>query len=159
MGRIARCCFDAVVLALTLASAALGGCAESQTTLLARQQTVADAPAPGRRLFYIGLGLYSEPWSENDVVELADKLQYASQYRVMPMIASDVTSTNTRSSGPAFVAAVPINAATVSSSAIGYCRANDISSHGARQMRARRVGNSAPTALSSRATLYDAPVF
>ncbi len=92
MGRTARCCFHAAVVGLTLASASLAGCAEPQAALLAQQQQAANAPEKIGRLFYIGLGLYSEPWSENDVVELADMLQHASQYRVVPMIASNVTS-------------------------------------------------------------------
>ena len=58
----------------------------------AAQQQATNAPEKSGRLFYIGLALYSESWSENDVVELADMLQHASQYRVVPMIASNVTS-------------------------------------------------------------------
>ena len=77
MDRVARCCFHAAVVGLALVSASLARCAEPQTTLSAQQQQVAHAPANGRRLFYIGLGLYSEPWSENDVVELAGRLHQA----------------------------------------------------------------------------------
>ena len=48
--------------------------------------------APARRLLYIGLALYSEAWSENDVVELADELSDVTGYRLVPMIASNVAA-------------------------------------------------------------------
>src|SRR5690242_687937 len=52
---------------------------------------------PGRqverpRLFYLGLALYSEPWSENDVVELAGELRQSSNFDVVPLIASNHVS-------------------------------------------------------------------
>jgi hypothetical protein len=150
LGRTARCCFQAAAVGLTLASASLAGCAEPQAALLAQQQQAADAPEQVGRLFYIGLGLYSEPWSEKDVVELADTLQHASQYRVVPMIASNVTS-GTRHypiADDATIAALVSSAATQAGpDDIVFV---DISSHGANRMLARQVGNHAPTALSSR---------
>src|SRR5215468_10742320 len=57
----------------------------------------ADAQDGGaRRLFYIGLGLYSEQWSENDVVDLAARLQSASRLRVLPAFASNVSPARRR---------------------------------------------------------------
>ena len=149
MDRVARCCFRAAAFGLALASALLARCAEPQTTLSAQQQQVAHAPANGRRLFYIGLGLYSEPWSENDVVELAGRLQSTSQYRVVPMFASNVTSAGNRypiANDATIAAMVATAAAQAGPDDIVFV---DISSHGGRQVLARKVGNNAPTALSS----------
>ncbi len=149
MGRTARCCFQAAVVGLTVGSASLAGCAEPQAALLVQQQA-ASAPEKVSRLFYIGLGLYSEPWSENDVVELAERLQDASQYRVVPMIASNVTS-----GARHYPIADDATIATLVTSAATQAGPDDIvfvdiSSHGASRMLARKIGNHAPTALSSR---------
>lgn len=88
MNRVARYCLCATIAGLMLALASPGRCAEPQASPLAQHQTAAN----GKRLFYIGLALYSEPWSENDVVELSDRLRTASRYHVVPMIASNVVS-------------------------------------------------------------------
>jgi hypothetical protein len=150
IGRIARRCLHAAVSGAALASVVLGGCAQPQTTLLAQQLQSANEPAQGKRLFYIGLGLYSESWSENDVVELADKLRSASQYRVVAMIASNVAS----AASPFPVADDPTIEALVDAAAqqagpddIVFV---DISSHGSPRVLARKVGNRPPTALPSR---------
>jgi hypothetical protein len=150
IGRIAIRCIHAAVLGLALASVSLKGCAEAQTTLLTQQQRPANEPAQGRRLFYIGLGLYSEAWSENDVVELADKLQSASRYRVVPMFASNV-----RSAGRLYPVADDATIAGLVDTVVRQAGADDIvfvaiSTHGAPRELARKVGNKAPTALSSR---------
>src|SRR5271165_1031071 len=150
MGQLTRLCLHTAVVWLTLASGSLGGCAEPQSTLLARQQQAADAPEQGPRLFYIGLALYSEPWSENDVVELADRLENASQYRVVPMIASNVASLARR-----YPVADDTTISALIDTAARQAGPNDtvfvdISSHGARQVLARKIGNNAPTALPSR---------
>src|SRR5690348_5528648 len=92
MSRTARRCLFAAMIGLTTASASLGGCAEAQPALVAQQQAAAHTPATGKRLFYIGLALYSESWTENNVVELAGRLGHASKYRVVPLIASNVIS-------------------------------------------------------------------
>ncbi|HME28150.1 MAG TPA: C13 family peptidase [Acetobacteraceae bacterium] len=150
MERITRCCFHAAVIGLTLASASLEGCAEPQTTQPAQQQQAANTLAKEGRLFYIGIGLYSESWSENDVVELADKLQSASRYQVVPMIASNVASAGRRypiADDATIAALVGAAAAQAGPDDIVFV---DISSHGGRQVLARKVGNNAPTALSSR---------
>jgi hypothetical protein len=149
MGWAARGCFQAAVVGLTLAAASLGGCAEPQTMLPAQQQAT-NTPEKSGRLFYIGLAFYSEPWSENDVVELADMLQRASQYRVVPMIASNVTSGARR-----YPIADDATIATLIGTAGTQVGPDDIvfvaiSSHGASRVLARKVGNHATTALSSR---------
>jgi Peptidase C13 family len=150
IGRIARSGLLAAVAGATLALVALGGCAEPQTTLLAQQQQATNEPTQGRRLFYIGLGLYSESWSENDVVELADKLQSASRYRVVAMIASNLTSAARQypiADDAAIAALVDTAARQAGPDDIVFV---DISSHGSPRVLARKVGNGPPTALSSR---------
>jgi hypothetical protein len=146
---VARCCCGAAVVGLTLLSTSVGGCAETRTVPLAQQQT-SNSPEQARRLFYIGLGLYSEPWSENDVVELAGRLQAASKYRVVPMIASNVAA----AARPYPIADDATIAALVGSAARQAEPDDlvlvDISSHGGRQALARKVGANATTAISSR---------
>ncbi len=134
MGGLARFCLCTAVLGLTLIAMSPRGRADPQAG----------------RLFYIGLGLYSEQWSENDVVELAGRLQYASKYRVVPMIASNVAS-------PARLYPIADDATiatlvrrTAEQAAPSDIVFVDISSHGARQMLARKVGNATPIALPSR---------
>ena len=107
-------------------------------------------PEGERQLFYIGLGLYSEQWSENDVVELARRLQQASKFRVVPMIASNFAS----ASRP-----YPLADDATIASMVGRAARQagpddivfvDISSHGGRRVLARKVGDDEPTGLSSR---------
>jgi hypothetical protein len=146
MGRAFGCCFGAVAVALALAFASLGGCAQPPATPLAQQP----APANSGRLFYVGLALYSEEWSENDVAELADRLQNASKYRVVPMIASNVTS-----AAGLYPIADDATIASLVGSAAAQAGPDDImfvviSSHGAPRLLARKIGDSAPTAMSSR---------
>jgi Peptidase C13 family len=149
MGWAARGCFHAVVVGLTLAAASLGGCAAAQIEPPAQRQAT-NALEKSDRLFYIGLAFYSESWSENDVVELAEMLQRASQYRVVPMIASNVTS-----GARHYPIADDATIATLLGTAATQVGPDDIvfveiSSHGADRVLARKVGNHAPTALSSR---------
>jgi hypothetical protein len=103
------------------------------------------------RLFYFGLALYSEPWSENDVVELGTKLSKDSRYRVVPMIASNLSLHSDR---------FPVgNDATILSfvrAAAEQAAPQDvifvhISTHGAPYELARRIGAGETTALGSRA--------
>ncbi len=80
----------AVLLACT---AWLGACApdwqSDQPSLLAAQTEKAATPAAHRRLYYIGLALWPEQWSQNDVVDLAQTLRATSNFEVVPLIASD----------------------------------------------------------------------
>jgi hypothetical protein len=146
MKRIAKYCLSVAIAGLTIASAPLGGCAEPQASPLAQRP----AAATGKRLFYIGLALYSESWSENDVVELADRLRTASRFHVVPMIASNVVSAQNR-----YPIANDANIAAMVNSAAAQAGRDDIlfvyiSTHGSHQVLARKVGNNAPTALPSR---------
>jgi hypothetical protein len=148
MNRLASRCFHGAIVGLMVASA--GGCAAAQPALVAQQQAAAHTPVIGKRLFYIGLALYSESWSENDVVELAGKLGYASKYRVVPMIASNVTSARRLypiADDATIAAFVGTAAAQAGADDIVFV---DISSHGSRKVLARKVGNNVPTALPSR---------
>jgi hypothetical protein len=113
------------------------------TTLAAR-----DA---GGRLFYIGLALYSEQWSENDVVVLGDKLREESSYRVVPMIAS-----NLHSRGGRFPIADDATILSFVRTAAAQAGPRDImfvhiSTHGAPYELARKVGEGETTGLSSHA--------
>jgi len=112
------------------------------------QLTARDA---NERLFYIGLALYSEQWSENDVVELGDKLRQGSRYQVVPMIAS-----NLHSQGGRFPIADDSTILSFVHTAAQQATSHDIifvhiSTHGAPYELARRVGEGVTTGLSSRA--------
>jgi hypothetical protein len=150
MRRIARYCCRAATAGLLLVSALPAGCADPPDPLLAVQQAAATAPTHGKRLLYIGLALYSEQWSENDVVELADKLRSASQYHVVPMIASNFISPQR-----AYPLATDTTIATLVNTAAAQAGPDDIvfvdiSTHGARLALARRIDSSPPTLMSSR---------
>jgi hypothetical protein len=155
MARIARWCCYAAALGLTPVSATPGQCDEPQNTEIARQLLAANTPASSRRLFYIGLGLYSEQWSENDVVELADRLQDSSRYRIVPMFASNFASAANLypSADDATIAALVGKAAHEAGP--GDIVFVDISSHGARRVLARKIGNNATTALPARELARD----
>jgi hypothetical protein len=118
---------------------------------LAVAQPAALGKDPGKRLFYIGLALYSEQWSENDVVELGDKLGEDSQYQVVPMIAS-----NLRSHGGRFPVGDDATILSFVHTAAEQAKPADIvfvhiSTHGAPYELARRIGEGETTALTSRA--------
>jgi hypothetical protein len=119
--------------------------------LLALAPAMALGQETGRRLFYIGLALYSEQWSENDVVELGNELHEDSRYQVVPMIASNLHTRAGR---------FPVgDDATVLSfvrKAAEQATPQDvifvhISTHGAPHELARRIGEGETTALSSQA--------
>jgi hypothetical protein len=133
--RICRC---GAIVTLILASAA--------SPRLAAQP---EAGADGKRLFYIGLALYSEPWSENDVVELADKLRTASGFRVVPMVASNVTSRPRRyplADDATIAAMVRTAAEQAGADDLVFV---DISTHGSPHLLARKAGQDPPTTLAS----------
>ncbi len=136
---------------LLLAGAALGACAASDVTLAAAQQEAANVPAGGGRLFYIGVAWYSEPWSENDVVDLASKLRVTTtHYQLVPMIASNVATTGRRYPVADDVTVASLVRRTAEQAGPNDIVFVDISTHGARKMLARKVGNQAPTALPAR---------
>lgn len=108
------------------------------------------APNNGERLFYIGLALYSEQWSENDVVELGDKLRDDSRYQVVPMIASNLHSHGGRlpvADDDTILSFVHTAAAQAASHDVIFVH---ISTHGAPYELARRIGEGETTGLSSR---------
>jgi hypothetical protein len=82
-----------IALPLLFTLSCLCGCAgpseAQQAALLAAQQAVANTRSDGRRLFYIGLALFPEQWSENDVVDLGNLLQKNTQLHVVQLIASN----------------------------------------------------------------------
>ena len=117
---------------------------------LVRTPTLAARDAEGR-LFYVGLALYSEQWSENDVVVLGDKLREDSRYQVVPMIAS-----NLRARGGGFPVADDATILSFVRTAAAQAAPQDvifvhISTHGAPYELARRIGEGDTTGLSSRA--------
>jgi hypothetical protein len=78
---------------LLVCAACYGGCAPDrpaeQPAVPAAQTAAAASPAARLRLFYIGLALYPEQWSRNDVVDLADTLRSNSALELVPLIASN----------------------------------------------------------------------
>jgi hypothetical protein len=139
------------VACLLLLAAWLGGCAVPSVMpppqpLLFAAPTSAERP----RLFYLGLALYSESWSENDVVELAEELQHTADYDVVPLIASNRLTRAPRKYPIADDTRIAMLVSTVTDRA----RPGDvvfihISTHGARGMLARQIGNRPPTALTA----------
>jgi len=112
--------------------------------------TIASASAHGARLFYIGLALWPEPWSENDVVDLATRLQQTSKYEVVRFVASNVGRRSAR-----YPIADDKTISEFVKSAAEQAGPDDvvfvaISTHGAPKVLARKVGDSEPIVLSSR---------
>ncbi|HTI82038.1 MAG TPA: C13 family peptidase [Acetobacteraceae bacterium] len=117
--------------------------------LAATSALVADAETPKRRLFYIGLALYSETWSQNDVVALADALQRSSEFAVVPMIASNLTSARQYPiADDARITALVRTAAR--RAAPDDLMVVHISTHGAPGLLASRIGNQQTTAITAR---------
>lgn len=131
MVRTARCLCYAAAICLTLVAAS------------AQQQDK-------KHLFYIGLGLYSEPWSENDVVGLAGQLQQISKYNVVPLIASNVVAAEGRYPVADDATIANLIDAAARKAGPGDLVFVDISTHGAPEVLARKVGNGRPSELSSR---------
>jgi hypothetical protein len=99
-------------------------------------------------LFYIGLALYSEAWSENDVVELADELRQTSDFDVVPLIASNLVAGTYPVADDATIASLVNTAAE-------RARPDDIvlvhvSTHGGPGVLARKFGNRRPTVITAR---------
>jgi hypothetical protein len=133
----------------------LGGCAASDPELpntLATAHQVADAAPPGaRRLFYVGIALYSEMWSQNDVVDLAAKLQSTANYHVVPVIASNVIGTE-----KSYPIAGDTEIRSLVNNAAEQARPDDlvfvdISTHGGRGVLASKLDGNPPTMVSARA--------
>lgn len=119
--------------------------------VLAVAPSLALAQDSGPRLFYIGLALYSEQWSENDVVELGDKLREDSRYQVVPMVASNLHSQGGRfpvADDPTILSFVRTAAERAAPQDLIFVH---ISTHGAPYELARRIGEGDTTTLNSRA--------
>ena len=104
-----------------------------------------------KRLFYIGLALWPESWSRNDVVELANKLRRTSSYDVVPLIASNFVAASRPASYPIADDAV---IAQLVDTAAERVRPGDIvfvhiSTHGAPGLLAREIDDRAPTAITA----------
>jgi len=86
-------------LALLVTIAVFAGCTtgfedpafqQAQSAKLSSEVQAVSGTNTGRgRLFYIGLALFSQKWSENDVVDLATVLRRVSDYDVVSLIASN----------------------------------------------------------------------
>jgi hypothetical protein len=82
------------MLALLAACAAPGEGSAFQiaqsATLTSELEAASGKIAGRKRLFYIGLALFSEKWSENDVADLAMELRRSSDYELVSLLASNV---------------------------------------------------------------------
>jgi hypothetical protein len=118
--------------------------------LTAISALTAGAQPAQRRLFYIGLALYSETWSQNDVVALSDELQRNSDFVVVPLIASNYIAARRQYpiADDARIATLVRTAAT--SAAPGDIVVVHISTHGAPGLLASRIGNQSTTAMTAR---------
>ena len=109
-------------------------------------------PSARPRLFYVGLALYSEPWSQNDVIELGNELRRTTDFDVVPMIASNLPAASPR----AYPFADAATMASLLRTAAKRARPNDvvfvhISTHGGRGLLASKIGNHPPTIISAAA--------
>jgi hypothetical protein len=83
-----------VILTLIVACASLIDSPAFQTAqsakLASELEAVSRKTAERKRLFYIGLALFPEKWSENDVVDLGSRLRQVSDYDIVSLMASNV---------------------------------------------------------------------
>ena len=110
----------------------------------------ADAEPVQRRLFYVGLALYSETWSQNDVVALSDELQRNSDFAVVPLIASNYITARRQ-----YPIADDARITTLVRTAAMRAGPEDIvvvhiSTHGGPGLLASRIGNQPTTAMTAR---------
>jgi hypothetical protein len=120
------------------------------SVLLAMPAVKAADPVTHKRLFYVGLALYPEAWSENDVVSLSDELQRNADFDVVPLIASNLTSSRRH-----FPVADNATTASLVRDAVDRAGPNDIvvvhiSTHGGPGLLASRIGNRPTTTISGR---------
>jgi Peptidase C13 family len=145
------------IACLVVAAAWLGGCAvpatsQQQAPLFAAQQPPPPTPAQRHHLFYIGLALWPESWSENDVVELAEELRQTAAFDVEPLIASNFVESTTVKYPPADDRTIAtMISATAHRAAPGDLVFVHISTHGARGVLAREVDDRPPTAITAQA--------
>lgn len=137
-------------LCLLVALILLVGCVDSaqQASLLAAQQAKADSATARPRLYYIGLGLFSESWSANDVVELGDELRQTADFAVVPLIAA-----NFRDDPPRYPLADETTIANLVKTVAGRARPDDVvmvhfSTHGSHGALASKIDDRQVTAVS-----------
>jgi len=114
-----------------------------QTQLLtATFQKVTAESVQQRRIFFVGLAMYSEDWSENDVVDLGQQLsRVATSFTVVPLIFSD-SITSQSDKYPIFsLDVLALTAATIAR----HSRADDlvvvyVSTHGNCGALAQKLG-------------------
>jgi hypothetical protein len=144
-----RCC-----ALLLLSVARLGACAPDwrtqQPSLPATQIAQADAATEHRRLYYVGLALYPEQWSQNDVVDLSEALRNASSFEVVPLIASNMLAGGSRTYPVADDAAI----AGLVHTAAERAGPDDvvfvhISTHGGPGVLARKIADGPETELTA----------
>ena len=113
------------------------------------QSRSSNAATERHHLFYIGLALFPEMWSENDVVELAETLRQSSTFDVVPLIASNFAAKPRRYpvADDATIAALVRTAAERAEP--GDIVFVHISTHGAPGLLVRQTGSRAPTALTA----------
>jgi hypothetical protein len=139
---------------LLVFAACLAACAPDwradQPSLLAAQLAKADSPAKHPRLFYVGLALYPEQWSQNDVVDLAEALRNTSSFEVVPLIASNMLA-GSRGTYPvaddaAISGLIRTAAARAGPDDIVFVH---ISTHGGPGVLARKIAGGPETALTA----------
>jgi hypothetical protein len=112
-------------------------------------------PVSHKRLLYVGLALYSEAWSENDVVALSDELRQNSDYDVVPLIASNLTGGRQH-----YPVADAATIAALVRDAVSHAGPKDIvvvhiSTHGGPGLLASRIGNRPTTTITGRGLAAD----
>ena len=134
---------------LLLCAILLGSCGSEaqQPSPFIAQQAQPASPKTRNRLFYIGLALYSESWSANDVTELADELEQTTDFDVVPLIASNLTNNHAR-----YPIADNATIASMARTVAERMGPNDVvlvhvSSHGEYGVLASKIGNHQTTAL------------
>jgi len=125
---------------------------EQLTSLLTRELTpIAAAPDPKQSIYYLGLALYSEIWSQNDVVELAKELPAsAPTLAVRSVILSNYSTGNDFR----YPVALPEIVDGVVRAFLHYSRPDDlvvvaVSTHGRRGLLAQKVGQVSLSPLSA----------
>ena len=121
------------------------------SSLLPAQVAKADSLAQHRRLFYVGLALYPEQWSQNDVVDLSEALRKTTSFEVVPLIASNMRAGSPGTYPVADDAAIAGLIRTASARAgpddIVFVH---ISTHGGAGVLARKIAGGPDTALTAR---------
>jgi hypothetical protein len=142
-----------ILLPLLFILSWFGGCAgpseAEQSALLATQQSAADRPTQRRQLFYIGLALFPQQWSENDVADFGSLLSQNQSFHVVQLIAS-----NTASEPRRYPVADDKAIAALVRTAVEHARSDDIvfvhiSTHGNRGSITRQLDGITPKIMTA----------